>query len=163
MLRSKVVFHGYIENLKHNYILLITWYRTNDYNLVTFIIYSSYKKLYQEEKVRHSISILYQSNAIKIWKLFFTYTLLTFLLDYGKRNLLKTHKVFFTGLATVTAVKNQKTQHNERHNDTKQRKKLKKSKLQNNYLSRQVCITSWHWLFWWLRSKLLLEFALLGK
>ena len=57
-------------------------------------------------------------------------------------NLLKTHEVFFVRLATTTAVKNQKkTQHNEKHNDTKQHKKLKKSKLQNNYLSRQVCIT----------------------
>ena len=75
-------------------------------------------------------------------------------------NLLKTHKVFFIGLATTTAVKNQKKkQHNEKHNDTKQPKKLKKSELQNNYLSIQVCITP----FWWLRSKLLLEFAVLGK
>ena len=59
-------------------------------------------------------------------------------------NLLKTHEVFFIGLATTTAVKNQKkqkTQHNEKHNDTKKHKKLKKSKLKNNYLSRQVCIT----------------------
>ena len=73
-----------------------------------FIIYSSYKKLYHEEKVRHSVSILYQSNATKIGKLLFTYTLLTFLLDYGKMDLLKTHEVFFIGLATMTAVKKTK-------------------------------------------------------
>ena len=61
--------------------------------------------------------------------MFFTYTLFTFLLDYGKLNLLKAHEVFFIRLATTTAVKNQKkkTQHNEKHNDTKQHKKLKKA------------------------------------
>ena len=49
-----------------------------------------------------------KSNAIKIGKLLFTYTLLTFLLDYGKMNLLKTHEVFFIGLAATTTVKNKK-------------------------------------------------------
>ena len=50
--------------------------------------------------------------------------------------MLKTHEVFFIGLVTATAVKNQKkTQDNEKDNDTKQHKKLKNSKLQNNYLS----------------------------
>ena len=65
------------------------------------------------------MSITYQSNAIKIRKLFFTYRLLTFFFDYGKINLLKAHEVFFIGLAIATAVKNQKKQeHNEKHNDT---------------------------------------------
>ena len=57
-------------------------------------------------------------------------------------NLLKTHEVFFTGLTTLVKNQQKKTQHNEKNNDTKQHKKLKKkNKLQNNYLSRQVCIT----------------------
>ena len=43
------------------------------------------------------------------------------------RWMLKTHEVFFIGLVTATAVKNQKkTQDNEKDNDTKQHKKLKK-------------------------------------
>ena len=57
-----------------------------------------------------------------------------------------TDKVFFIGLATTAAIKkkqnkkNKKTKHNEKHNNTKQHKKQKKN-LQNNDLSRQVCIT----------------------
>ena len=45
---------------------------------------------------------------LRLENCFFTYTLLIFLLDYGKMNLLKTHEVFFIGLATTTPAKNQK-------------------------------------------------------
>ena len=53
-----------------------------------------------------------RSNAIKIGKPFFTYTLLTFLLDYGKMNLLKADEVFPIGLATTAAVKKKPKQQN---------------------------------------------------
>ena len=111
-----------------------------------------------------------RSNTIKIGKSFFTYTLLTFVLDYGKMNLLKTDEIFFIGLATTAAVKKKQ----KKTTKTKQsiiknimiRSNIinKKNKLQNNNISKQVCITPWHRLFWWLRSKLLLfKFTVLGK
>ena len=58
----------------------------------------------------HIYSHEFRSNTIKIGKLFFTYTLLTFVLDYVKMNLLKTDEVFFIGLATTAAVKKKQKQ-----------------------------------------------------
>ena len=56
-------------------------------------------------------------------------------------DLLKTDKIFFNGLATTAAVKKQ-TRQSIMKDITKQSKKQNnKEKLQNNNLSRQVCIT----------------------
>ena len=64
----------------------------------------------------HTYSHELRSNAIKIGKLFFTYTLLTFVIDYCKMNLLKTDQVFFIGLTTTAAVKKQKNKNQAKHN-----------------------------------------------
>lgn len=70
-------------------------------------------------------------------------------MGYGKINLLKTGKVFFTKLGTTAAVKiKAKRKQSIMKNITIQNIQNEKSKLQNKNLSREVYITLWHWLFW---------------